>query len=411
MSKDGYKKTELGYLPFDWDVKRIEAICEILDSKRVPLNKEQRDNMKGNIPYYGANGVVDYINEYLFDEDLILMAEDGGYFDEYRTRHIAYKVKGKSWVNNHAHVLKVLDSKTYEFIYYTLVHKNILPFINGGTRAKLNQADLKKIQIQYPPLKEQQKIAEILSSVDAAIEKTEQVIAKTEEVKKGLMQQLLTKGISHTEFKQTEVGKIPIDWKIEILGEISSITRLAGAEYTDYWNPIEDGNIIALRGYNIGRNKLILDNVEKISEDLSNKLYRSKLFIDDIVFPCVGTIGKAAVIYEDNKFHINQNIAKITPNSNIKSEYLAHYLMSDNIRSEILKYNTSTSQPNVLVGNLRKFKIIVPSVNEQQIISGILNNYDKKLDIEFNRLEILKDIKKGLMQQLLTGEVRVGSLC
>ena len=226
MNKEEYKKTDLGYLPLDWNTKRIEDICEILDSKRIPLNKEQRDNMKGDIPYYGANGVVDYINDYLFDEDLILMAEDGGYFDEYRTRHIAYKVKGKSWVNNHAHVLKVLDSQTYEFIYYTLVHKNILPFINGGTRAKLNQADLKKILIQYPPLKEQQKIASILSSVDAAIEKTEQVIAKTEEVKKGLMQQLLTKGIGHTEFKQTEIGEIPVKWDVVNLDDVfERVTR------------------------------------------------------------------------------------------------------------------------------------------------------------------------------------------
>ena len=298
-----------------------------------------------------------------------------------------------------------------DFLYYSLTSDTMYKKIANTTQTTgmpaVNFKNLYGLEISLPQLKEQKKIAEILSSVDAAIEKTEQVIAKTEEVKKGLMQQLLTKGIGHTEFKQTEIGEIPVDWKVEILGDISTITRLAGAEYTDYWNPIEDGNIIALRGYNIGRNKLILDNVEKISDDLSNKLYRSKLFIDDIVFPCVGTIGKAAVIYEDNKFHINQNIAKITPNPNIKSEYLVRYLMSDNIRSEILKYNTSTSQPNVLVGNLRKFKIIVPSVDEQQMIASILNNYDKKIDIEFKKLEVLKDLKRGLMQQLLTGKTRV----
>ena len=295
----------------------------------------------------------------------------------------------------------------YLFLYYFMSSVDLGKYVQTGAIPSVNNTIVENIMVQLPPMVEQQKIAEILSSVDAAIEKTEQVIAKTEEVKKGLVQQLLTKGIGHTEFKQTEIGEIPVDWKVQILGDISTITRLAGAEYTEYWNPIEDGNIIALRGYNIGRNKLILDNVEKISEDLSNKLYRSKLFIDDIVFPCVGTIGKAAVIYEDNKFHINQNIAKITPNPNIKSEYLVHYLMSDNIRSEILKYNTSTSQPNVLVGNLRKFKIIVPSVDEQQMIASILNNYDKKIDIEFKKLEVLKDLKRGLMQQLLTGQVRV----
>ncbi|MBL7791603.1 MAG: restriction endonuclease subunit S [Saprospiraceae bacterium] len=120
----------------DWRTVTINDCCEILDSQRVPLNAEQRAKIQGNIPYYGANGVQGYISEYLFDEALILMAEDGGNFEQFSTRPIAYKISGKSWVNNHAHILKAKQGYNQDFVFYSLVHKNILYFIQGGTRSK-----------------------------------------------------------------------------------------------------------------------------------------------------------------------------------------------------------------------------------------------------------------------------------
>jgi type I restriction enzyme S subunit len=187
-----YKKTEIGEIPEEWEVKNIGEICEILDNKRIPLNKEQRDKMRGEIPYYGANGVIDYINDYIFEDDLILMAEDGGYFEEYSTRPIAYLIHGKSWVNNHAHVLKVKEPNDTFWVYYSLAHKNIIPFIKGGTRSKLNQEELKQIIVLIPSFTEQKEIAEILSSIDEELEKESNHKEHLELLKKGLMQVLLT---------------------------------------------------------------------------------------------------------------------------------------------------------------------------------------------------------------------------
>ena len=130
-----------------------------LNNKRKPLNSTQRNSIPGNIPYYGANGKVDSINDFIFNEPLILMAEDGGNFSDYEFRHIAYKITGKSWVNNHAHVLKPKSDFEFDYVFYELEHKNILRFINGSTRTKLNQGDLKGIPLKIPPLLEQQKIA------------------------------------------------------------------------------------------------------------------------------------------------------------------------------------------------------------------------------------------------------------
>src|SRR5690554_5165511 len=110
---------------------------------------------------------------------------------------------------------------------------------------------------------------------------------------------------------------VPNGWSIKTLDSVSKITRLAGAEYSDVWATDPDGEIIALRGYNIENNKVNLRDVERITQEMSMRLNRSKLYKNDIVFPCVGSIGKAYLVEEDNKFHINQNIAKITPSKEL----------------------------------------------------------------------------------------------
>jgi len=139
-------------VPEGWEELSVNACCEILDSHRIPLNSEERSKRKGPYPYYGANGIQDYIDEFIFEGDAVLLAEDGGNFDEYDTRPIAQWVTGKFWVNNHAHILRAKSGILDKWVFYSLVHKNILKFINGGTRAKLNQSDLKEIEIIIPPL-------------------------------------------------------------------------------------------------------------------------------------------------------------------------------------------------------------------------------------------------------------------
>jgi len=223
------------------------------------------------------------------------------------------------------------------------------------------------------------------------------------------MQKLFSEGIGHTEFKDSKVGKIPKEWEVLELAEVTNITRLAGYEYSEYWVEDTEGSIISLRGYNIGQNKIIDRNFVRISDELSMKLKRSRLYKDDIVFPVVGSIGNAVKINEDNKYHINQNIAKITPNTNmIKSDFLVQYLISSLCRKEIDRFNATTSQPNVLVGSLRKFRLAIPgSLTEQKKIAGILSTIDDKLNNLQTQKTEFTNLKKGLMQKLLTGEWRV----
>jgi type I restriction enzyme S subunit len=186
-------KKRLAGFSGEWKVKRLIELVDCFDNLRVPLNESQRDKMRGDYPYCGANGVLDFVNDYTIDDDIILIAEDGGYFDEYAYRPIAYRMRGKCWVNNHAHILKSKSEFEQEFVFYSLVHKNILNFLASGTRAKLNKSEMWKIEINTPPTKEEQTaIATILSDMDAEISQLEARRAKTAQLKQGMMQELLT---------------------------------------------------------------------------------------------------------------------------------------------------------------------------------------------------------------------------
>ena len=186
-------RTRLPSFSGPWETKRLGEVADCLDNVRVPLNETQRSSMPGPYPYCGANGVLDYVNDFVLDDDVVLIAEDGGYFDEYAHRPIAYRMSGKVWVNNHAHILKARAGCSQGFLYFALVHKNILPYLASGTRAKLNKSEMNKIEIHLSlDEAEQSAIATVLSDIDAEIAALERRRDKTRATKQGMMQQLLT---------------------------------------------------------------------------------------------------------------------------------------------------------------------------------------------------------------------------
>ena len=150
----------------DWEIVTLNEISENLDSKRIPITKSIRSN--GEIPYYGASGIVDYVEQYLFNEDLLLVSEDGANLLA-RTYPIAFSISGKTWVNNHAHVLKFENRITQKFIEIYLNSIKLDNFVSGMAQPKLNQTMLNTIPIPLPAIKEQQRIVEILDEAFTAI--------------------------------------------------------------------------------------------------------------------------------------------------------------------------------------------------------------------------------------------------
>lgn len=388
-------------IPKGWQVKTIDEICENLDNMRVPIAKEKRS--KGNIPYYGATGVLDYVSEYIFDEDLLLIGEDGADWSKFANS--AYIIKGKSWVNNHAHVLK---SKKINQVYLKeyLNFKDLNLYITGGTRGKLIKGILSKIPVIVPTPEEQNKIAEILSCVDEDIEKTDEIIKNMQKLKKGLMQYLLTKGIGHIRFKKTELGEIPEDWKLLELGELCDV-RDGTHDSPKY---ISEG-IPLITSKNLIDNKLDFSSAQLISEgDYKNIEKRSAVDDGDILFGMIGTIGNPVLIKKGREFAI-KNVALIKffseDISKIYNYFLIQYLKSSLVNSQFAKGLSGSTQKFIALGMIRKMSIVVPDKLEQKKIAEILSAVDDKIDIYKQIKRRLTELKKGLMQDLLSGEVRV----
>lgn len=171
----------------EWRIKPLGKICTNYDSRRIPIT--EKDRVKGEIPYIGASGVIDYINDFIFDEDLLCVSEDGANLVA-RTYPIAFSISGKTWVNNHAHVLKFSHNYTQNIVESYLNMINLQDFLTGMAQPKLNRAKLDIIPIPLPEEEEQQKIADCLSEIDTMIKEQSNKVEQLKAHKKGLMQGL-----------------------------------------------------------------------------------------------------------------------------------------------------------------------------------------------------------------------------
>ena len=398
-------------MPRGWRLVRLGDMADVLDARRIPLNAEDRSKMPGEYPYYGANGVIDFIDRWIFDEDddLVLLAEDGGHFDEFRNRPIAFRVEGKCWVNNHAHVLKATTCTVGGFLFHSLVNKDIRLYINGTTRSKLTQADLLQVEVSLPPLPVQRAIAAVLDSIDDAIERTAAVIAATEQLRDSLLHQLLTRGVPgwHTAWKEVPgLGTMPADWDVVSLGEVIGSTT--------YGTNIQlgrDGAVAVLRMNNLQGGELDLRDVRRadLSEKESNDL---SLVPGDILFNRTNSrdlVGKVAIVRDLEQpvsfasYLIRLRAAKTRANP----YWLVALLGSSQCQDRIRKFATpGVSQANINPTNLKSLTISLPSLAEQQTVARVLDGADATLVRVRQERARLQRVKDSTSDVLLTGQVR-----
>jgi type I restriction enzyme S subunit len=197
-------------------------------------------------------------------------------------------------------------------------------------------------------------------------------------------------------------------WEIDKLGEVANISKLAGYEFTKHITYEEIGNIIALRGLNIKNNELDLTDVKYIDNSELKKLERSKLYIDDLMFTYIGTIGQVALIKENDKFYLAPNVSRIRVNQKlILPKYILQFFNNEKFKNnEIAKYVSSSSQPALSMENVRKFKISFPSYPEQTKIASFLTTVDEKIAGLKKQLTLLERYKKGVMQKIFSQELR-----
>jgi type I restriction enzyme S subunit len=410
-----------------WKTFTVEQCCEILDNKRVPVNAEDRDRRIGEIPYYGANGLQGYIDDFIFNEPLILIAEDGGCFDEFATRPIAYRVGGKSWVNNHAHVLRAKEGFYQDAIFYSLEHKDIQSFIVGGTRSKLNQSALRSIQIVLPTSKpEQAKIAEILSTVDRAIEQTEALIAKQQRIKTGLMQDLLTRGIDEHgnlrseqthKFKDSPLGRIPVEWEVAEFGRTveSAVDGPFGSNLkTDHY--VAEPGVRVVRLGNIGNGRFLDRDRAWISSVHAQYLSRHSVQPNDLLIASLGDerhpFGRAC-IYTDcvHEAIVKADVFRIRcKRERLIHSFAVHLFNFPRWRQGLFALAQGVTRDRVNLTNMMLLQLPIPSLGEQETIASTMVSLDAVLDEFEQQLSKLLSVKTALMQDLLTGKKRVIAL-
>jgi type I restriction enzyme S subunit len=303
--------------------------------------------------------------------------------------------------------LKPTDKRYFMYVVHRLfeVEKEKA---HGSTIKTITKEQLSSFTIPFPSLPEQQKIAEILSTVDAKIEIIDHQISETQELKKGLMQQLLTKGIGHTEFKDSALGEIPKSWEVSNLSShCEFITK--GSTPTTYGYDWEDSGIQFLRSECVSSNGFILSGAMFISEEANNVLERSKIKGGDILMTITGNVGRVCVYpFEYETGNINQHIARIRISDlSLCTNFVFQYLSQSTIVKDYLKITTGQAYPQLSLKQVRETKIPIPAIIEQNQIAEILSSVDDKLEVLSEKKTTYQELKQGLMQQLLTGKVRV----
>jgi len=358
-----------------------------------------------------------WIDDCIFDEELVLIAEDGGYFDEFENRPIAYMIRGKSWVNNHAHVLRARKQiTTNHWIFYNLVHKDIQYYIQGGTRSKLNQSELRNIEVPLPSLPEQRRITEILDTIDEAIQKTEAFISKLKAMKQGLLHDLLTRGLdkngklrdpkAHPEqFKDSPLGRIPSRWEVVPLSKISRVRRGASPRPIDssMWFASEGKGWIRISDVTKANGRL-KETEQYLSSAGVNKSV--SVYPGQIIMSICATIGEPIILDIDACIHdgfvvFDQYDRFMYP------EFLIHFLRFK--QSYFKSQGQTGTQANLNTSIVKDCIIGLPMLNEQKKIADTLDTQDARIRTEEQYRDKLKLQKKGLMHDLLTGKVRVKS--
>ena len=196
------------------------------------------------------------------------------------------------------------------------------------------------------------------------------------------------------------------DWKQRKLGDIADVTKLAGFEFTEHVVYSDEGNIIALRGLNIKNGQLILDDVKYIDGSNFSKLSRSKLFIDDIMFTYVGTVGEVAIIKENDRFYLAPNVSRIRVKSDDSPKFISHYMRTDNFKNKVIfPLIATSSQPALSMENIRKFTINIPiSREEQDCLAKYFDSLDHLITFHQRKADIYKKLKKCMLQKMFPKE-------
>lgn len=434
----GYKQTDVGIIPDDWLCTDIGALnpfvtsgsrgwaefyseygqpfVRITNTKRHSIYLDLSDLKFVKLPETSSEGKRTSL---LNGDVLISITADIGI-----SSYVDDSLVKPAYINQHIALVRFdLDEINSKFVTYFLSSENVQKLFRStsdqGAKAGLNLDSVRKIKIALPSQSEQTAIANAISDVDALIQELEKLIAKKQAIKIATMQQLLNGRTRLSQFahhpdgrkkgyKPSELGEIPEDWGVEKFNNLTTLITCGIAATPTYVS--ESEGYPFLSSTNVKNGKVIWKNYKHISKSLHTQLYKNNPpKVGDVLYSRVGTIGEAAVIEDEFEFSVYVSLTLIKP----KSELLDSYFLMQLLNSE--PYKARAKEQVYLgggVGNLnvevvRNYPIIVPQSNEQKAIAKILSDMDLEINSLDQRLDKTRQIKQGMMQELLSGKTRL----
>ncbi|PZO63257.1 MAG: hypothetical protein DI635_08940 [Pseudoxanthomonas suwonensis] len=377
-----------------WPVACLGEVVDILDSQRKPVTKA--DRRSGPYPYYGATGVLDWVEGYLFDEPLVLIGEDGAKWGAGDVS--AFRIDGKTWVNNHAHVLRphrnVLDD---DWLTYYLNGADLSEYISGMTVPKLNQGNLRQIEVPLPPLDEQKRIVAVLDQAFAALDRAR----ANAEANLADCDNMLAEELSKV-FDEQDSAAV----ELQTLFDIGSSKRVLKSQWKTHGVPFYRGREItklSIHGH--------VNNELFIAEEHFNELKRQHgaPAAGDIVITAIGTIGNAHVVRESDRFYFKDaSVLWMKKTSNVSSDYVRAWLKSPRFFEQLDTGNGATVD-TLTIRKLQHMKMSVPATEQQHRIVNRLDNLREQVSLlRKNCTAKLTDIaalRQSLLQAAFSGEL------
>ena len=400
-NSDVYKTVQLGpksvQIPYDWLVKKIAEISEVNYGKSLP-------DSEGKIPAVGSSGIYRHIGESLIEKDTIVVGRKGSAGE-------AYLLQEPCWPSDTAFYLSDFntDEMDMQYLYYYMTLNSLVEELEQTTIPSLDRTRLETYQILTPPLPEQRRIADILSTVDEQIQQTEEAIKKTRELKQGVVQDLIFYGPDHQDTQTVQLGpattEIAASWDVSSVGEVATRVQYGSSESLS-----QEGEYPVFRMNNIEDGKMVASPM-KYSELSPEQAEKYRVEKGDILFNRTNSIelvGKCGIFDLDGEFVFASYLIRIQTGAEMNPYFLNYYLNSHIGQDMLEAYATrGASQANINATSLKNVNVPLPPRDVQDKIVTQIQTIEKKIEEEQETKAELKNLKRGLMQDLLTGTKRV----